>query len=151
MNIALHLLCTLCAWGVLRYLDQPPCMSLLGALFFAVHPLASEPVNYISSRSELMGAAGVLGGLLCYLRGDNNGSWAWYWASAACLAAGVLSKSVALALPVWIALWAWERGKLERALRRLWPHALVALAYVLVVRTFLIKAVYGDPVRSVVE
>ena len=151
VNIVLHLLCALCAWGVLRHLDQPPCMSLLGALFFAVHPLASEPVNYISSRSELMAAAGVLGGLLCYLRGDDNGSWAWYGASAACLAAGVLSKSVALALPVWIALWAWERGNLERALRRLWPHALVALAYVLVVRTFLIKAVYSDPVRSVVE
>ena len=151
VNIALHLLCALCAWGVLRHLDQPPCMSLLGALFFAVHPLASEPVNYISSRSELMAAAGVLGGLLCYLQGVWSGRWVWHGVSALCLAAGVLSKSVALALPVWILLWEWERGHLRRALRHIWPHALVALAYVLTVRTFLLKAVYGDPVRSAAE
>ena len=64
----------------------------------ALHPVASEPVNYISSRSELMAAAGLLGGLLLYLYAGRR-----YWLlglSSLCFAAGLLAKSVALALPL---------------------------------------------------
>ena len=61
LNIALHGACSLLLWALLGRLGVHPCMALGGGLVFAVHPLASEPVNYISSRSELMAALGVLG------------------------------------------------------------------------------------------
>lgn len=148
VNIGLHLLCTLLLWGILRRLEQPPCMSLLGALFFAVHPLASEPVNYISSRSELMAAAGVLGGVLFYQRGVQKGALFFVVVSLLCFAAGLLSKSVAIVLPLWIVIWEWQRGHLAASWYRLWPYALVAGGYVLVIRGFLVKAVLADPVRT---
>ena len=148
INIGLHLACALLLWGVLRHLQQPPCMSLLGALFFAVHPLATEPVNYISSRSELMAAAGVLSGLLLYVRAEEKGTVFYSIGSAVCFAAGLMSKSVALILPMWIVVWQWQSGNLASGWRRLWPYALIALAYLAVVQRFLLKAVFAAPVRT---
>ena len=146
VNVLLHLLCSFLVMGILSSLGQPPCMALLGALFFALHPVASEPVNYISSRSELLAGAGVLSGLLFYLRG--LGRWGWILASAACLAAGLMGKSVALILPVWIALWEWQAGSLLRNWFRLLPHVLVALCYVLAMQAFLVRALLTEPVRG---
>ena len=148
VNVSLHLICALLVWGILRHIHQPPCMSLLGAVFFAVHPLATEPVNYISSRSELMAAAGVLAGFLLYLRSEEKKRAAYQVASALCFAAGLMSKSVALVLPLWIVIWQWHSGRLSTTWSKLWPYALVAVAYVLTVRNFLIKAVLSEPVRS---
>ncbi|HIL09502.1 MAG TPA: hypothetical protein EYG11_12445 [Candidatus Latescibacteria bacterium] len=148
VNIALHLGCALLVWGLLRRLQQPPCMSLFGALFFAVHPIASEPVNYISSRSELLAAFGVLAGLVLYLRAEERASSVYYAVSVLCFAVGLLSKSIALVLPVWIVLWQWQRGQIAASWTRLWPYVLIAAGYVLIIRSFLVKAVLADPVRS---
>ncbi len=146
VNILLHLGCSLLVWGILRQLVQAPCLSLLGALFFALHPVASEPVNYISSRSELMAAAGLLGGLLLYLHAGRR-----YWllgVSSLCFAAGLLAKSVALALPLWILILEWHRGGLRASWSRLWPYGLIALGYVGLVWSFVVEAVFAAPVRT---
>lgn len=148
VNIGLHLVCALLVWTMLCRFGQPPCMSLLGALFFAVHPLATEPVNYISSRSELLAATGVLGGFVLYLHAAEKDAPFFYAASVLCFVAGLMSKSVALVLPLWIILWQWQRGYLIESWYRLWPYVLVSVGYVLVVQAFIVKAVLSDPVRT---
>ncbi|MDA0337908.1 MAG: hypothetical protein O2782_22295, partial [bacterium] len=52
VNLGLHLACTLVLWQILRDLGRSSAQALWGALLFALQPLATEPVNYISSRSE---------------------------------------------------------------------------------------------------
>ena len=69
-----------------------------GALAFAVHPIATEPVNYISSRSELFVTFFLLAGFLCFVQyrsGSRNQLWV-----LATFAAALLSKSVAIVFPV---------------------------------------------------
>ena len=81
VNILLHAACVLALYGTLsdllgaeeskrptgmpgRYAAAPFC----GALLFAVHPLASEPVNYIEARCVLMYTLFTLLALRCAIR-----------------------------------------------------------------------------------
>src|SRR5262249_14972693 len=43
-----------------------------GALVFAVHPLNSEAVNYVSARSSLLCGVALLGATIAYLREDGE-------------------------------------------------------------------------------
>ena len=173
VNIALHSLCALLVWGILLGVGRPPCMAFLGGLLFAAHPLCSEPVNYISSRSELLAAVGVLGSFWLYLSAERSpgsvlppgaGSFRRYIAgeghserkamagSLLFFAVGLLSKSTAITLPALLVCAAFSRGCLDRrtAIRYL-PYAVIALGYLVAVRGFLTKAVLAEPVRSMGE
>lgn len=127
VNIAVHFLCGLLVWQILRRLAVPPCMAYLGGLLFVFHPLATEPVNYISSRSESLAALGVLAAFWLYTR-PGTGS---LWLALAAGACGMLTKSTAVVLPALLWLYEGQRGG-ER--RRTWPFWLLSAVYVLVLR-----------------
>jgi protein O-mannosyl-transferase len=74
--------------------------ALLPALLFAVHPVQTEAVTYISGRSVSLMAFFYLGSLLAYLRGRERGSrLLLYLASPILFLLAVASKEVALTLP----------------------------------------------------
>jgi len=74
--------------------------ALLPALLFAVHPVQTEAVTYISGRSVSLMAFFYLGSLLAYLRGRERGSrLLLYLASPVLFLLAVASKEVALPLP----------------------------------------------------
>jgi len=74
--------------------------ALLPALLFAVHPVQTEAVTYISGRSVSLMAFFYLGSLLAYLRGRERGSrLLLYLASPVLFLLAVASKEVALTLP----------------------------------------------------
>ena len=74
--------------------------ALLPALLFAVHPVQTEAVTYISGRSGSLMAFFYLGSLLAYLRGRERGSrLLLYLASPVLFLFAVASKEVALTLP----------------------------------------------------
>ena len=75
--------------------------ALLPALLFAVHPVQTEAVTYISGRSVSLMAFFYLGSLLAYLRGRERGSrLLLYLASPILFLLAVASKEVALTLPI---------------------------------------------------
>jgi tetratricopeptide (TPR) repeat protein len=142
VNVALHAVCSLLVYLILFQQGRAPGVALWGGLLFALHPLATEPVNYISSRSELLAAAGVLGGY--WFSGGGRGR-----AAVACFGAGLLAKESAIVLPVLLAWRDYLQDRLDRrALRRYLPYVAVALAFLLVVSRSLGRAVVGAPVRS---
>jgi len=147
VNIAIHGLCVLCVWRILLQLKRPPCMALFGALLFAVHPLCSEPVNYISSRSELLAAWGALASLLLYMLNGERRSLLLATFSVLFFALGLFSKSIAIVLPLWLIAWDRQRGEKWNWLHYV-PYAGVAVIYLLVVRNFLERAVLSEPVRT---
>ena len=117
---------------------------LLPALLFAVHPVQTEAVTYISGRSVSLMAFFYLGSLLAYLRGRERGSrLLLYLASPVLFLLAAASKEVALTLP--FALILCEAARRERdgwkeALRAQAVHwgLLAALAVL-----FLAHAGYG--------
>jgi protein O-mannosyl-transferase len=113
----------------------------LSGLLFALHPLRTEPVAWISGRPELLSSAGALASALAYVawldRGEARSRWPIL--SIGLFALSLLAKAGALALPVaLLALDAWpfrrfSRGddraaELRRALREKLPYFVLALA-----------------------
>lgn len=149
VNMALHASCSILVWLILQELGYPICMALLGGLLFAVHPAGSEPVNYISSRSELLAALGVLASFWAYRRsfGVAAGNQ-WRALSLVFFAIGLLGKSVAITLPALLLSSDYYSGHLDRrAWMRYLPYGAVALAYLFVIEEFFVKALLAAPVR----
>lgn len=68
-------------------------VALLSTLLFAVHTVNTETVNYISARSELLAAMGVVGAFLVYLFLPR---WRWTYLYILPMLAGALAKSSAV-------------------------------------------------------
>ncbi|MFH1572280.1 MAG: tetratricopeptide repeat protein [Gemmatimonadota bacterium] len=149
VNIAVHAGASLAVWLLLGALGLSPFGRLAGGLLFAVHPVVTEPVNYISSRSESLSAVFVLASLVLYDRSLGPDRKLSRAASVLCFAAGLLCKSMAITAPALLGLMDWSRHRPWRqALPRYLPYGAVALAYLALVRTFLLRAVVEAPVRS---
>ena len=156
VNWLLHLGCALWVYALGRRLHGQWSAALFGALVFALHPLATEPVNYISSRSESLAAFFYLASLFGYVCW-RLGAGRWFWLlSVAAFACGLLSKSVTIVLPV--ALWVYERwGRVDRPIRPIsqrknWlyyvPYWAIICAYLLQARSWLGDSL-SSPVRDI--
>jgi protein O-mannosyl-transferase len=95
-NIAVHVLCSLGLYVLVRRLGESEFAALCASLIFLFHPLHTEPINYISSRSDMLAALAVLWGTAAALWEDKQGAWA----AAAITIIGLLCKSVVVILPV---------------------------------------------------
>lgn len=101
VNLLLHLGCVLLARQVVIALHPTAAgahVAWVAAALFAVHPVTSEPVNYVSSRSETLSAALMLLALWGALRIDadpRRGLWA-----LPAYGAALLSKATAAAMPL---------------------------------------------------
>lgn len=112
VNIGLHLATTLLVYALtLRMLNasqvsQADVAALLATLIFAIHPLATEAVTYISGRSMALMAMFSLAALLAYLKGAQECrlSWLYGWSPLLFILA-VASKETAILLPLGLLLW----------------------------------------------
>jgi len=143
VNIALHAGSSLLACALLRRLalrggaapGRARVMASMGALLFALHPVQTEAVTYISGRSTSLAAFFTLASLLAWIearagsasslpapgmRGRRSGVWLAA-VSALLFALALLAKETAAVLPLAILLW--ESGNLRRAAARGAPPA----------------------------
>jgi len=98
--------------------------ALLPALLFAVHPVQTEAVTYVSGRSVSLMAFFYLGSLLAYLRGrERRSRLLLYLASPVLFLLAAASKEVALTLPFAMILCETARGE-----RTWWKETLRAQA-----------------------
>jgi hypothetical protein len=72
------------------------------ALFFAVHPLRVESVVWITERRDVLSGLFYILTILAYFRASDRvgRGTRWYWVSVALFASALLSKSMAVSLPV---------------------------------------------------
>ncbi|HSE02869.1 MAG TPA: tetratricopeptide repeat protein [Methylomirabilota bacterium] len=118
----------------------------VAALVFAVHPQRVESVAWITDRGTLVSGALYLLAVLAYLRAVESPALRWRWwgvASLAAFAAALLSKGMAISLPVTLLildvypLRRWD-GRWRSVLREKIPYIIVAIlgaAVVLFART----------------
>ena len=95
VNIALHAANTALLYFIGRQLipDNVRNYSLLPALLFALHPMQTEAVTYISGRSSSLMATFYLGAMLAYLRGAH-----WRW-SCLLFVLALATRETAVTLP----------------------------------------------------
>jgi len=72
--------------------------ALIAALLFAVHPVHTEAVTYISGRSDPLGAFFMLTSLLCFLRARQAPSFRWHSAAALAFLLALLAREAAVVL-----------------------------------------------------
>ena len=133
-NLVLHILCAFGLFLLVRKVGSEA-LGIATGLVFLVHPLHSEPINYLSSRSDLLVS-------LCYLSATTL--LVGVGARSQILghlifATGLLSKSVAITIPL---VTAWESGRfgvlriarsIGIAWNKYWTLTLLSLLYVVVI------------------
>ncbi len=108
-NILIHALNVILVYITARMLFRDAArkeeVAFFSALLFAVHPAAVESVSWISGRTDSLAVFWSLLTIIFYLAG--RGSKRWYLLPVAlfCMVAAVLSKEVAVVIPVLLAIW----------------------------------------------
>jgi len=98
-NIAIHLACALLIFGIVRRTrGAPDLVAWAAALVWMVHPLQSEPIDYIVARTESLMSLCLLLTLYCSVR-------EWRIAAIAACAAGMACKETTVVAPLLIVLY----------------------------------------------
>jgi protein O-mannosyl-transferase len=111
VNIAIHVINALLLFGILRkHVDQNVAFAI--ALIWMVHPLVTEPVDYVSQRTELMMATFFL--LTVYFGGTRPTG------SVICCACGMACKETMVVAPIVVLLYdrTFAFDSFRQALRR---------------------------------
>ncbi len=149
-NLVVHWLSALLVFGIVRRTLQLPSFgdrffgvaNLLAtavALLWAVHPLQTEAVVYVTQRTELMVGlfylATIYFSLHYWTASDSSERWRWLLASAAACMAGMGCKEVMASAPLMVLLFDWTfiSGSLRNGLKQSWPlYAALALSWAVV-------------------
>ena len=141
-NIAVHLLCGLALYGVVRRTAASTALAFACALLWLVHPLQSQCINYIIQRRESLASLFYLLALYSAIRGFDANGRGWYAASILSCILGVASKEIAATAPFAIALYdrVYRSGSWAEVWRR--RHFYIGFAAPL---ALLVLLIWGDP------
>jgi tetratricopeptide (TPR) repeat protein len=108
-NLIQHITSALLLVAIIRRLDLPG--AWMAAFIFALHPVNSESVAWMTEQKNTLSALFFLASLLIYLRFDKDRKPSLYLIASALFALALLSKTVTATLPgaILVLLW-WRRG-----------------------------------------
>jgi protein O-mannosyl-transferase len=149
-NVVLHALNIILVFYVVRWLlvrargpqeARSPSglgIPLVTAGLFAVHPVQTEAVTYISGRAEVLSTTFFLASLLCFGQTFDAAGWKRLWWGALAVvgfACSLAAKEVALVLPVIVLAYDWgvRRADAAERRRRFWRWYAPLFAAVLVI------------------
>jgi protein O-mannosyl-transferase len=152
VNVMLHGLSAVVAASWLVGLGIRRRVALVTALVFAVQPINSEVVCYVSSRSELLMGLLLLAAAASHARCGAAEGRRWQCASLLAAAGSLLTKSVGIMTPLAVAVGDGFSGGVGRVRSRAGfylPLGVMGLAYLLFIRGSATTALVDAPVRSV--
>lgn len=133
LNLSFHALVALTLYGVVRRTLKKPLLHakfgeksnfLAGAIaiLWAVHPLQTQTVTYISQRTESLMALFFLLSLYCFIRGTEGRTRLWNSLAVVACLLGALCKEVIATLPLVVFLYdrTFIAGTFRAALRQRW-------------------------------
>lgn len=137
INILLHLVNTLLLFKLLQHMvsEKESPWPLLLAIFFGIHPLVTEPVNWISGRTDILAGLFVLLSFLLFTRKGPN-LFTNNLLAAFCYLCGLWSKEVAIGLLPIVFWMSFRDHQIIQAswasvVGRLLPFVIVTLVYFL--------------------
>lgn len=148
-NIAVHiansiLLYLLVLWTLklpqseTRYREKAPVMALFAALLFALHPIQTESVTYIITRTELLAMFFYLATFLLFIQGVRKNRFRYHLGACVTAFLAVGSKEWAVTLPAVLFIYDilfLSDGRVRPALSRWKTYLLIALSWVQLVYT----------------
>lgn len=120
VNVALHLVCALLLFGVIRraarservpqwWRERADWLAIAATALWVLHPIQTEAVHYVVQRTELLVSLCYLGTLYAWIRAWDSGSPAamhrWRSAAVAICLVGMGSKEVMISAPLMIVLY----------------------------------------------
>jgi tetratricopeptide (TPR) repeat protein len=132
VNVALHTISTLLLYGALLTMTGMPWRSAAVAALFAWHPTRVESVAWIAERKDVLCALFVFATVWAYARYASRPSWWWYAVVLIAYALALMSKPMAITLPVLLLLldyWPLERwgGRIAARIAEKLPLLVIAL------------------------
>ncbi|MBI1820248.1 MAG: tetratricopeptide repeat protein [Nitrospirae bacterium] len=100
VNLLLHLACSFLVWRIAFQLSQIKAVGLLSGFIFSLHPMNTEVVNYISSRSSSLSALFYLASFSAFIQYRRHPRIKWLTLSLLAFFLALLSKEVAITLPL---------------------------------------------------
>ncbi len=118
VNVLIHLINTLLVFFVIRNLSQHHWIALIVALFFGIHPMHVESVAWIAELKDVLYTAFFLASLLAYQQYQERQKSKWYIVAIGLFILSLLSKGMAVSLPVVLILMDYVSGRLSE--RKAW-------------------------------
>ena len=138
-NILLHTFASIAIYASFFLLTKKRHIALLTAVLFAIHPLNTEAVAWLSGRKDVLSTFWFFVALACALHSEQMDDKKWYWLSVAAIALGMLAKATVIVFPAVLLLIDWYQGKpliTKKQIIRYVPYALLSAL-------FLAIAIYG--------
>ncbi len=149
-NVLIHLGVSLLVWRLALHVGLNTTGAWVAGIIFALHPVASEPVNYISARSESLAALFYLAAFLLV----GNETRVARWGGVLCYSLGLLTKSIVITLPLVFLLYEYYQGlKFTKRWPRhcvLWFISVLYLSIFSYMRFFSSKTIHKAP-RGILE
>ena len=98
-NVTLHVANSILAYSLMRVYVSPA-TALMASVLFAVHPIHTESVTYISGRGDLLMAFFLLSGVIVFLKSGTRRSLPLYIASLPLFFLALLAKETAVIVPL---------------------------------------------------
>lgn len=130
-----------------KYQGKAERMALFGALLFAVHPVQTEAVTYIITRTELLATFFYLGAFLLFIKGARTNRSSYYVGAFFTAALAMGSKEWAVTLPALLMVYDYlfiAEGKFRVVASRWMAYVAVTIPWVIVLRNLDIFAGGGS-------
>lgn len=111
INLFLHLSVCGAAFCLGRALGLRVVAAFAGIVIFAIHPLHVEPVAWVTARKDLLYSFFYIAAMISYLRFIDNRNGKDYIFALLTAGLSVLSKPMALSLPLILFLLDWYKGR----------------------------------------
>jgi len=154
VNLLVHLANVLLLFALGQRLFGEPVAAFASALLLAVHPVATEAVNFISGRNNALATFFVLSSVLLFLRGSETRRNRFFILTGITFFAGLLTKEIALMTLPLLLLWSADTSGKEQVplslgqrCRALIPCGIAVLLY-LALRAVAMPAVLGPATNS---
>lgn len=129
-NLLIHIAATLLGYVLAYLLTGRKTVALLCSLLFALHPMHVETVAWVAGRKDSLCAVFTFAACISHVRYVGEGRLRWYLLCLLMFIGALLSKPVAVVVPLSLLLldYALQRPFTARALWEKLPHFCLALA-----------------------
>jgi len=130
-----------------KYRGKAKSMALFGALLFAVHPIQTEAVTYIITRTELLATFFYLGTFLLFIKGAMTQKSSYYVGAFFTAALSMGSKEWAVTLPALLMLYDYlflSEGKVRIVASRWMVYVAIACTWPIALRHLNLFAAGGS-------